>query len=144
MPARFFVYGTLMSPYGNSRLFEGVAGLVGRASVRGKLHRVAWFPGLVEGDRLVHGELWESVHEVMDEEVIRRLDRLEGYDPRARWPCMYVRREVEVLTPFGDPFGLTAWTYYWNSPLRPKDYLIESGDFNQEVEGTSALRRGDG
>lgn len=134
MPARFFVYGTLMSPYGNSELFRGRARLIGPAAVRGALHRVAWFPGLVEGDRLVKGELWESLHEVLDESLTKALDQLEGYHPhdRPEW-CMYLRREVPVLTEFGDDLGLTAWTYFWNRPLAAADYLISDGDFDAEV-----------
>ena len=47
-----FVYGTLLSSVDHpmSRRLAGEAELLGEAMFTGRLYRVAWYPGLVDGE----------------------------------------------------------------------------------------------
>ncbi|MFB8786923.1 gamma-glutamylcyclotransferase family protein, partial [Pasteurella multocida] len=59
-----FVYGTLMSHTRTAKALRlgRAAELIGPATLRGLLYRISWYPGLVEGDGRVHGE----VHRLKD------------------------------------------------------------------------------
>lgn len=123
---QFFVYGTLMSGHGNSRLFKGLAEPVSTALCRGDLYAVGGggFPAMLPGDGVVVGELWRALDDSFIPEITTRLDRLEGFRPEVPEGSMYLREEVELLAP-----ATTAWTYIWNErDMRGLD-RIDGGDF---------------
>jgi gamma-glutamylcyclotransferase (GGCT)/AIG2-like uncharacterized protein YtfP len=116
-----FVYGLLRSDVGGPMqpaLATG-ARLIGRATWRGRLYRVAEFPGGVpsDGDEFVAGELYE-----LGEGAGALLAQLDAYEAV---PDDYVRVSSPVACA-GREYA--AWVYVWN---RPTDGLerIESGDF---------------
>ena len=116
-----FVYGLLRSDVGGPMqpVLAKAARLVGRASWRGRLYRVANYPGAVSSDKddYVIGELYELGKDAA--ELLARLDAWENT------PHDYVRVGWAVSCE-GRKFE--AWIYVWN---RPTDGLerIGSGDF---------------
>src|SRR5688572_28349392 len=63
MNPHLFVYGTLLSTAGHPKgaRLQREAGLIGAASMPGRLYRIKHYPGLVEGtdpNELVHGEVY--------------------------------------------------------------------------------------
>ena len=117
-----FVYGLLRSDIGGpmqATLAHG-AHLVGRASWRGRLYRVAGFPGAVprDGDEFVVGELYE-----LGKDAAALLEQLDAYE---QVPDDYLRIRSAVEC---EGREIDAWVYIWN---RPTDGLerIESGDFS--------------
>jgi gamma-glutamylcyclotransferase (GGCT)/AIG2-like uncharacterized protein YtfP len=74
-----FVYGTLLSSVDHpmSRRLANEGELIDAATFNGRLYRVSWYPGLVDGDAgdVVHGEL----HRLRDpEHSLTWLDEFEG------------------------------------------------------------------
>lgn len=118
-PHYLFVYGLLRNDVGGPMqpVLAAAARLVGPASWRGRLYRVAEFPGAVpsDEDEFVVGELYE----LASDELLAALDAYEEV------PDDYLRVRSTV-TCAGREF--TAWVYVWN---RSTDGLthIASGDF---------------
>ena len=111
-----FVYGSLRSEAGHPmhrRLAEGGT-LLGRGSVRGRLLVVDWYPGLVDGDGRVVGELWQ----LGDEARFAELDAYED-DEFTR-----VQRDVTVRS----AQTRRAWVYLYTGPVEGLD-VVPSGDW---------------
>ena len=125
-----FVYGTLMTGYGNNRLLAGQR-LVGRALT---VHKYAMFAAGIPFVHptmprcRIHGEVWELADS--DTDALARLDKLEGH------PDFYVRTTIEVeLLQDGAAGGPPAAVVvqaeiYFNSFVEDVQE-IESGDFRQ-------------
>ena len=113
---RIFVYGTLRRDGSNAhRLRDGH--FVAPASVRGRLYRISWYPGIVldpHGDP-IHGELWDIPAAIMPE-----LDAFEGPE--------YRRLQTAVAMHSDPPQTTNAWLWEW---LHPTDHLtrIPHGDW---------------
>lgn len=127
-PELLFVYGTLRvgarSPM--MRFLSQNSEFIGRASARGKLYRVAHYPGLVistgPGDTVV-GDIFR-LHDPT--RVLKRLDLHEGCGPASGKPTEYLRRAVTVYPEAGNE--VQAWIYLYNWPAKPSAW-IRSGDF---------------
>lgn len=125
---RLFVYGTLRRGSGSTAhdWLARRAEWVGKAWCRGRLFRIAHYPGLVPsddpGDR-VFGEVYR-LHE--PESALLELDRYEECGPGFPEPAEYVRRELPVRLTSGEP--LTAWVYVYNRAVS-EDARIPGGDF---------------
>lgn len=91
-----FVYGTLKSGKSNHKCLEGSAFLM-KATARGILLDNGWYPMMIPGDGVVHGEVYK-----VDDSTMARLDRLEGH------PHVYRRERITLLDP-----KVTVWTYLW-------------------------------
>lgn len=110
-PLMAFVYGTLKR---GGRLHENMSGFefAGEATVPGRLVNCGWYPGLVEGDagEVVHGELYRAKDSRDTEDLVTRLDRIEGFTGYGQ-PNLYDRR---ILTAT-DAAGRThpCWAYWW-------------------------------
>jgi gamma-glutamylcyclotransferase (GGCT)/AIG2-like uncharacterized protein YtfP len=102
---RFAFYGTLMDEPELRRLGR----YLGPALIRGALYDLGAFPALVEEDGTVHGRLWAPDNN----EGIRLVDWIEGYDPANPDASLYHRRRVLLLEP-----EIEAWAYVW--PRSPK------------------------
>lgn len=111
-----FVYGTLLSTVDHpmSRRLGREADFIGPATFQGKLYRVAWYPGLVNGEfgDVVHGEL----HRLRNpDEALIWLDEFEGVTrgtSSVTEPDEYERVERPVITEAGPE---TAWVYLLRS-----------------------------
>ena len=93
-----FVYGTLMrgEPYHHllgDALFEGQA----RTAAAYELVVVDWYPGLISGANIVHGELFSVA-----EDFLPQLDRYEGH------PVHFTRSQIELSS------GVFVTAYVFN------------------------------
>ena len=97
------------------RLLEGTR-FIGAGRVRGMLLDLGPYPGLVAGRGAVHGE----VYELDDPELLRAIDRAEGYnfDRRARTVTL------------GDGKRRRAWLYEYRGP-RVGAVEIPEGDYRR-------------
>lgn len=91
----------------------------GPCVLTGELWDLGRYPGLVEGEGRVLGELFE----VLDPTVMTRLDAFEDYWPRDPARSRYERRKVQLIEP-----DRQAWVYVWLLGLDAAR-RIESGDW---------------
>ncbi len=107
-----FVYGTLRSEFDNpyARLLQSQGELMGKATVRGAIYRVEFYPAYKEEPGEVHGE----VYRLNDAEAtLAALDDYEGEG----------FERVKVETSRGE-----AWIYRYRGEPSAQA-RIESGDF---------------
>ena len=104
-----FIYGTLMPGLRLQAEMHG-ARFVAAAQVPGRLVDVGRFPGLLQGEGLVTGEVYE-----VDDAHLARLDVVEGMVRGDRTASQYWREEVTVLS--GPLQGQPVQTYVYNRPV---------------------------
>jgi gamma-glutamylcyclotransferase (GGCT)/AIG2-like uncharacterized protein YtfP len=115
-PALLFAYGTLMRGYALHPLLARDARYLGKGRVRGRLLDLRRYPGLVDGDGWVRGELYR----LRDRELLRALDRAEGYN--------FERRRAGVRLAGGR--RSRAWVYRYRGP-QPRAVPILDGDYRR-------------
>jgi gamma-glutamylcyclotransferase (GGCT)/AIG2-like uncharacterized protein YtfP len=129
----FFVYGTLMTGFGNrERCLRGVIGEATPATITGfEMFDVAGggFPGIIDGSQMVVGELVFIDIEAKYLDVLARLDSLEGYRKGAK-SSLYVRRKVQATDNSGNTYE--AWVYVWNSPVN-QHCRVDGNDWRKYV-----------
>ncbi|RSL32418.1 gamma-glutamylcyclotransferase [Salibacterium salarium] len=112
-----FVYGTLRKGLHNyENILEGQTTNEIAATTVGSLYAVSHesFPCLVkEGKTVIQGEIM-CIKEDRYEEILKKLDALEGYDERNVQESDYVREITTVVDDKGH--HVEAYTYYWNQP----------------------------
>lgn len=97
---KFFVYGTLKKGGYFAREFDHIRKSNKPAKLKGfSLYSLGQFPAVWPGDGEVIGELHEYDEEHC-EYVLRRIDRIEGFDGTQH--SFYFRREIEVETEDGE------------------------------------------
>ena len=113
-----FVYGTLLSSVDHpmSRRLAREAELLGEATFTGRLYRVAWYPGLVDGENgdVVSGELYRLKD---PEQAFVRLDEFEGVTRGTSSVTEhdeYARVERTVQTDTG---STVAWVYLFRGDV---------------------------
>lgn len=115
-----FVYGTLMRGKSRHKEMEDGCEFVCEGTAHGTLYRVSDYPGLVNGEGFVGGELFRAVDMF---EVIQRLDWIEG--ACGENPLFNrVIRKIETLQ--GDCW---AYSYNYNRGVE-ESQLIASGKWN--------------
>ena len=121
---RLFIYGTLMPGLRLEAEMQG-ARFVSAAQVPGRLVDVGRYPGLLQGDGQVTGEVYE-----VDDAHLARLDGVEGVVPGDRAASQYWREEVTVLN--GPLQGQPVQTYVYK---RPVDGCtpIAHGDYRRHI-----------
>lgn len=115
--ALVFVYGTLRQGGSNHFRMAG-AEFVESGSLRGRLYRIDWYPGLVvdsAGDE-ISGEIY-----AVNPENLALLDEFEGHE--------YRRIRATVRTPYGVP--MQAWIWEWLMPV-DEGQRITGGDWLKE------------
>lgn len=112
-----FVYGTLRRNERNVRhpLLAGAA-FEGAAVARGRLLDLGAYPGFIEGDGPVAGELW-----AVREDALRRLDEYEGDE--------YRRIRLPVRADAGER---EAWAYLYVGPREGRPEVAD-GDWRRHV-----------
>ena len=120
-----FVYGTLKRGEERERLWPNKPRKVEIATTLGKLYDLGPYPGLVEGDDVVEGELWHLAPEDVDE-TLRALDAVEGFLPEGT--NLFERRVVKCRNAAGQM--LKAYAYFYAQPanLAGKTALRSGGD----------------
>jgi gamma-glutamylcyclotransferase (GGCT)/AIG2-like uncharacterized protein YtfP len=123
-----FVYGVLMRGFDLHHHMAGAV-FVSPATTRGKLYEVGAYPGMIEGDGTVRGELYRVDDIAVALEV---LDEVEEYDPLDAAASPYVRavRNVRLEQ---DGSETAAWLYLYNREVKGLP-LISSGDWRSYVE----------
>lgn len=115
------VYGTLR-PGGGALERVGVAEQVRRIGpcvLHGHLYELDWYPGFVEGEGRVAGELLE----VPNDAALAALDAFERYSPADPDGSLYLRKRVWLIEP-----QCEAWTYIYNRPVDNAPH-VEGGDW---------------
>lgn len=131
MAELLFVYGTLLSGAGHPmhQVLARGAALVGGAVFRGRLYKVAHYPGAVvsraPGDR-VHGEVYRL------RDPAATLAVLDEYEDAA-----FERREVDVLA---NGETIRAWIYLYRRPTRGLA-RIASGNFLRPRSRAASVRQ---
>jgi gamma-glutamylcyclotransferase (GGCT)/AIG2-like uncharacterized protein YtfP len=119
-----FVYGTLRDGEGNHHYLAGAQQLTRIAKARGRLVDTGCgYPAmLLDEKQWTHGELYE-----VDNRMLRRLDRLEGYYGQNDSRNLYDRVEVAVET---DQGSVRALTYIFHKddglpPIVGNDWKVD-------------------
>jgi gamma-glutamylcyclotransferase (GGCT)/AIG2-like uncharacterized protein YtfP len=122
-----FAYGTLMPAHAPAELGEIVRQFrrIGRGSVRGRLYDLGDYPGavLVEGPDSIYGEVYRLP---ADQEILRKLDEYEGFDPSDPGGSLFARTKCPVRLENSEE--LSCWVYIYNrDPGSAK--LVPGGDY---------------
>lgn len=114
---RLVLYGTLMRgerahvDFGLHRKLAFIC----PCTVRGQLYDLGGYPGLVDGDGIVQGELFVF----RNPGVLKSLDKFEDYNPGNTAKSLYIRTRISLLDPPG-----AAWVYLYNKPIRFKGRIL--------------------
>ena len=121
-----FVYGTLRRACstGAHQLYLGDAEFVCRATVKGQLFRVSYYPALVLDTSA--GQVVGEVYQLTSAAQLERLDNYEECSYPALPEQEYQRLQVPVQTEAGE--YLSAWVYAYQRTSESLA-LIASGDF---------------
>lgn len=118
---KVFVYGSLLSGFYN-HVVLGDSTLLGVSkSPKGfAMLDLGYFPGVIKDDssKGVIGEVYE-----VDDAILSRLDRLEGYLAHSPERGLYDRIEIDTK------FGKAIIYIYNNHYGRSKENLVEGGDW---------------
>ena len=126
IPQHLFVYGTLRPHLASSEAIQLLVEMkvVGSATVQGKLYDFGDFPGVTNGDGIVHGDLLR----LSDTEQLTPLDDYEecgGLSP------LFSRSRINALLPNG--LYVPAYIYLYNRHTKP-GIPITSGDYGQYIQ----------
>lgn len=125
---KFFVYGTLKEGGFFAQNFDKIRKSSEVAKLKGfDLYKIghgttSWFPGIVEGEGTVVGEIHEYEHE---EVVLATMDNIEGYRENDPENSFYRRRELEVELENGSLEK--AYVYIFNEKLNDNWPKLETG-----------------
>lgn len=129
-----FVYGTLLSEYGNIESHEWVSRFaepLGKAMMEGKMYMVDYYPGIVpclSGEKYyVKGELYRLKE---PDKLFSLLDKYEEYNPMDPAHSEYVRKKATVFLK-SDKQEYEAWVYYFNQSVEDLEFMPK-GDFINE------------
>jgi gamma-glutamylcyclotransferase (GGCT)/AIG2-like uncharacterized protein YtfP len=112
---KLFVYGTLRKSERREHLLKKYL-FLGYARAKGYLlYDLGKYPGIVEGDGEVVGEVYE-----ISEKKLKELDWIEGV------PDLFRRELIEVVLENGET--ISAYTYIYNGDVEEGE-LIPSGDW---------------
>jgi gamma-glutamylcyclotransferase (GGCT)/AIG2-like uncharacterized protein YtfP len=133
---KVFVYGTLMKNFWNhKRYLEGRISRIIPGKTYGLLyHLPEGYPALLAGNKIVKGEVIEPV----DENLLKSLDRLEGY-VEGRSNNLYVRDIKNILTEDGEE--MVCWVYIYTDERYAQDngILVPDGDWRKFMEERGEL-----
>lgn len=127
---KVFVYGTLLSGYGNWEWALKDETCLGEAETLPEytLLHLGGFPGLIEGgETAIKGEVYE-----VGDETLEDLDGLEGVCHEAPETGLY--RRVTITLANGQE--VHTYIYNQNSTWRSYDRIIESGSWREEEPPT--------
>lgn len=126
-----FVYGTLKVGGHYAKKFDDDR-LASHeyAIVNGKLFTNPNYPQMVEDEGIVYGELHTYQYA---EDVIARMDRIEGYREGREEQNLFNRKEVTVTFADGSP-SEQAWAYFYNGPTDGAECLpVTEGIWSKDI-----------
>jgi len=121
-----FVYGGLLKGMTLSPFIES-AKYLGPGYIKAKIFFLGQFPGIVEGNDKVFGELYE-----LNVSDLPGLDKIEDYHPENNEASSYVRKETEV-TILPDGKKIKANAYFYNRPIKKEHIYIAHGDYRRFI-----------
>ena len=127
-PPYLFAYGTLQPGHAPGEIAAIVQHfeIVGKGTVPGTLYDLGAYPGIVldqAGSRLISGTVFRLP---AGDDVLRRLDAYEEFDPQQPQRSLFLRRLHPVR--LADGRILNCWLYEYNGSLDAAR-IIESGSF---------------
>ena len=128
----FFVYGTLLPEQPNFRLWKDSISRMEYGRIKDcQLFDMGAYPMLVESnEKYVHGMLVFVIPKYKDE-MIARIDELEGYDPEKHGESAYNREMREVELESGKT--VTAWVYLGHKKYIDKEKPVPGGKWAKHV-----------
>ena len=125
-PDLLFVYGNLMRGL-ELHNYLGSAFFIAEAWTKGQLASLGRYPGLIEGEGKVIGEIYRLADPAAD---LERLDDLEEFDPADPDGSVYLRVRAEAQTPEG---VLDVWLYRYNEDTTQAP-RVPSGDWRSFLQ----------
>lgn len=114
-----FVYGTLMNDQSRHSELKNDSDFICEGRVRGELYKIRDYPGLINGDDIVHGEVYRAKDMF---QLIQRLDWIEGATGENP---LFKRAILQVDTEQGPVW---AYTYHYAQSVDSSE-KIDSGDW---------------
>jgi gamma-glutamylcyclotransferase (GGCT)/AIG2-like uncharacterized protein YtfP len=107
---------------------EGKLRLLQPCSIEGDLLDLGDYPGLVDGERRVKGELYE----LTDLTAFKILDDYEEFDPSRPEKSIFVRRAVRLKDP-----EIDCWAYFYNGDpsAKPKVDAVDWSEYKRRRDG---------
>ena len=105
-----FIYGTLLPGLRLERAMDGAQHL-GPAKVKGRLYDIGSYPGLVEGEDLVAGEIYR-----LDPQHLRRLDEVEEMVADDQDASLFWRVRIQIAS--GAHATQWVWCYRYNRSVK--------------------------
>jgi gamma-glutamylcyclotransferase (GGCT)/AIG2-like uncharacterized protein YtfP len=120
---KLFVYGSLLR---GMSLFSHMQGstFLGPAFTYADMFFLGFYPGIIPGDQVVYGELYEVPLELLPE-----IDKVEDYIEIDSESSLYLRRPIAAYR-FCDGQKVDASAYYYNRDSKDKP-RIKSGDYRR-------------
>jgi gamma-glutamylcyclotransferase (GGCT)/AIG2-like uncharacterized protein YtfP len=118
---KIFVYGSLMKGMALSPNMAGTC-FLGKASISAELYLIEDYPGIIPGNNIVLGELYE-----VPLSVLYQLDKIEEFDPNNPSNSLFIRKEIEATTIPGNKKTI-SFVYYYNKSTHNKP-IITTGDY---------------
>jgi len=120
-----FVYGLLKRGFSlHHHMAKGT--FAGDATARGTLYSLGEYPGMVDGDGTVHGEVYRFDDIAV---ALELLDEVEEYDPLEPERSLYVRT-VRPVTLRSGGIAVPAWCYLYNRSVKGLT-RIASGEWSE-------------
>lgn len=123
-----FVYGTLMKGMERHECLEAST-FLGAAEASGDLYDLGEYPGLVKGDGVVVGELYQ-----INEILLCLIDEIEEFSSTDVKNSLY-RREKDRVTLRACGKTYSAYLYIYNQHVPEHAEKIFDGDFRRHVSG---------
>jgi len=122
---QLFVYGGLLKGMTLSPFIEG-SEYLGPAFIRAEIYFLGQFPGIIPGNGVVFGELYE-----VNESMLPGLDKIELYHPDDLERSSYIRKGLEV-TCLPNRKKLKADAYFYNRSVVDHEHILH-GDYRRFI-----------
>jgi gamma-glutamylcyclotransferase (GGCT)/AIG2-like uncharacterized protein YtfP len=123
---QLFVYGSLLRGMSLSSHMKGCR-FIGPAWVHADLFFLGFYPGIIPGNQLVFGELYE-----VPDKVLPGIDEVEEYYEENPEDSVYIRKPI-IATRFADAARVEAFAYYYNRENSDKQ-RISCGDYRRFMQ----------
>lgn len=120
---QLFVYGSLLRGMSLSSYMEGTK-FLGPAYVKADLFYLGFYPGIIKGNQIVFGELYE-----VNEKQLPVIDEVEDYIELDNERSAYLRKPIKAYM-LSDGMPIKAQAYFYNRSSEGKERIL-SGDYRK-------------